>query len=201
MGEEAVGQDGIDGSVRPPGNLPYPASTRWTYRSRRNPVYGPTTTLGLTYELNGSALSDDYDPAETSAADLWDLYVDRYGEGRPEWGYAPGVVHIFWYVSGHTGAGADGPFEEAPFQRYPPDSLWDGGHVSEHFLTSFTWPRHAETEERLNFARLAVVDKAWNSIRADKGGFVQELTGWKPSPLQPTVDLRQLAAAAGLSRP
>ncbi len=33
---------------------------------------------------------------------------------------------------------------------------------------------------------------------ADKGGFIQEATGWKPSPLQPFVNVETLAAACGL---
>ncbi|NER28870.1 MAG: hypothetical protein F6J89_14840 [Symploca sp. SIO1C4] len=60
------------------------------------------------------------------------------------------------------------------------------------FLNYFTSPVHFKTGEPLNWLSLPVVDKLWNNQRADKGGFIQEATGWKPSILQPFVYLRAL---------
>ncbi|MBC2868546.1 hypothetical protein H1R13_27335 [Streptomyces mexicanus] len=60
---------------------------------------------------------------------------------------------------------------------------------------------HAETGERVNWMRLPVMDRGWNGTTADKGGFIQEATGWKPSPLQPTMDFIQIGRAAGLYVP
>ncbi|PGH48164.1 hypothetical protein [Streptomyces sp. Ru87] len=57
------------------------------------------------------------------------------------------------------------------------------------------------TGEPLNWLRLPVLDRGWNDTVSSKGGFIQEVTGWKPAPLQTTVDVRQLAAAAGLYAP
>jgi hypothetical protein len=83
-------------------------------------------------------------------------------------------------------------FEAAPFA---PNVL------SEDFLTHYTLPAHAKTGERLNWARLPVLDRGWNETTADKGGFIQEATGWKPSPLQPTMDYLAIGRAAGLYVP
>ena len=57
------------------------------------------------------------------------------------------------------------------------------------------WPVDAETGDELDWLALPVVDKLWNSKRGDKGGFIQEATGWKPSILQPHVFLPALIDA------
>ena len=51
------------------------------------------------------------------------------------------------------------------------------------------------TGEELNWLTLPVVDKLWNRKRADKGGFIQEATGWKPAIFQPYVYLPSLMSA------
>lgn len=94
-------------------------------------------------------------------------------------------------------------FEHAPYTidpRTAPGETHEDD-VREDFLTHFTTPVHAETGEPINWARLPVVDRGWNPSRGDKAGFVQEATGWKPSPLQPVMDMRQIGAAAGLYVP
>ena len=68
----------------------------------------------------------------------------------------------------------------------------------ENFLSFYGWPAHSATGEQLNWLTLPVLDKRWNAKRADKGGFIQEATGWKPSILQPFVYLPGLAKASGL---
>ncbi|MFI8365303.1 hypothetical protein ACIGD1_34765 [Streptomyces sp. NPDC085612] len=67
-----------------------------------------------------------------------------------------------------------------------------------HFLTWYTHPLHAATGEPLNWLRLPVVDRGWNASVGDRGGFIQEATGWKPSPLQPTMNVIEIGRAAGL---
>jgi len=74
-------------------------------------------------------------------------------------------------------------------------------------MATYSWPRtssrsargpvNAKTGEPLNWFALPVVDKRWNTRRADKGGFIQEHTGWKPSVLQPYVYLPSLMEARG----
>lgn len=97
------------------------------------------------------------------------------------------TLPISWAVSG------EGIFEKAPF--CPHD---EGDPRPENFLTHFTWPVHALTGERLRFTGLPVADETWeHGISRGKAGFVQAATGWKPSPLQQTMDLEVILAATG----
>ena len=61
-----------------------------------------------------------------------------------------------------------------------------------NFLDYYSSPIDCETGEKLNWLALPVEDKLWNSKCQNKGGFIQEATGWKPSILQPYVYLPAL---------
>jgi hypothetical protein len=165
---------------------PYPPDTQWAYESRRRD-HERTTPLVLGWEVNTSSMSDDYLPDEMPARELWRrwlTYVDEHDAwhrslGRP-W------VRIGWYVT----AGDDGGvFEFAPHEFEPLSG--------DSFETFFTTP-HNDEHGDINWLRLPVRDGEWNATRADKGGFIQEATGWKPSPLQPAVNIEQITAAARL---
>jgi predicted GIY-YIG superfamily endonuclease len=173
---------------------PYPLDTVWTFRYKRRGDLR-TSTLVLLYELDGSSLSDDYLPDEYTAFQLWQEYTghyfDAYHRKNPAH-YRPGEIHIFWYV---TALDERGVFEAAPCQTLPPGPAYQG---MEDFLTHFSDPYIAETGERLNWLRLPVLDRRWTSEWGDKGGFIQQVTGWKPSALQPRVDLNQLMQASRL---
>lgn len=170
---------------------PYQANTQWTFSSRRS-EHTRTVELVLYAEPDGSSMSDDYRPEDTSAQELWRMWADRYAHAYhrdyPSQ-YRPGEVPIYWYVTQPTFRGT---FEASP---HAPNAL------SEDFLSHYTHPRHAETGDPVNWLRLPVLDRGWNAAVADKGGFIQEATGWKPSPLQPTMDVAQIAAAASLYMP
>lgn len=157
---------------------PYPAHTQWTFRSRQYSGVERTTPLHLSWEVSGDPITDDYTSDEISAQELWDKWFPEYAKD--------GTAKIYWSVGG------DGTFEAAPFSVH--------GRPYEHFLSIYTWPVHTDTEEPLNWARLPVRDKVWNRKRADKGGFIQELTGWKPSPFEPVFHAETIAKAAGLMR-
>jgi hypothetical protein len=102
--------------------------------------------------------------------------------------YPEPIKSIYWSVIEPVGVGVT---ETAPFQpRYDED-----------FLTFFQWPTEVNTGVPLQWTRLPVIDKLWNDDTADKGGFIQEVTGWKPSPFQTQVDTLLLARAAGLWHP
>lgn len=169
----------------------YPAGTPWTFTARRG---GHTFTeeLVLYAEPDGSSMTDDYLPEEADADQLWREWVDRYAvtyhQKHPD-RYRLGEVPIYWYV---TRPSFSGVFEAAPFA---PNVL------SEHFLTHYTNPMNPETGERINWMRVPVLDRGWNKTTADKGGFIQEATGWKPSPLQPTMNYLSIGRAAGLYVP
>lgn len=145
-----------------------------------------TQPLELQWELNGSGLTDDYYPTEMTAFALWDRWLELVEE-RGTWDEQLGRpwVTIFWFVTPC--------YESAPFQRSLP--------LDEDFLTFFSWPRHAVTGERVNWNRLPIPDVRWTPDQADRGGFIQEVTGWKPAPLQPAVDVAVLARAAGMGYP
>lgn len=165
-----------------PETAPYRPGTLWTWKNKRS-GHARTERIELLWELNGSTISDDYWAHEITAYDLWREWRgwldDRGGYddtmGKP-W------VHIYWYVEPAS--------EMAPFEHNP--------LLGEDFLTFFTWPLNAETGERLNWNRVPVADVRWTPDQSDKGGFVQEATGWKPSPLQPHVNVDTLAVCAGM---
>jgi hypothetical protein len=118
------------------------------------------------------------------------MWIKRYSPAiGTEAMYGPGMVRISWFVQG------PGQHEPAPFaaDRYTTPEFYH------NFLTYFSWPANVTTGERLNWNRLPVVDKLWNEQRSDKGGFFQQATGWKPSPLQPVVYLPGVLEAAGHS--
>jgi hypothetical protein len=102
-------------------------------------------------------------------------------------------VPIYWAV---TTPQVRGVFESAPHQS---GVIWHGlDFKPEDFLTHYTDPLHAKTGESINWLRVPVLDRGWNERRADKSGFIQEATGWKPSPLQTAMDVRQIARASGV---
>lgn len=157
--------------------------------------------LELYWEVAGDPISDNYLPSEISeddrisAADLWAMWVD-YEIDRPatRWGTLEHLPiewqRITWTVQG-TDAGI---FEFAPHQ----EKQWAD---QEDFLTHYFEPQDTQTRVRVQWPRLPVVDKLWRPGRGDKGGFIQEATGWKPAPFQPFVNVRQLATLAGLYYP
>lgn len=169
---------------------PYPSTAPWVWRSLRSD-FGHKSALALYWELNGASITDDFYPDEKDAYDLWRRWVAWLHEGGSwdhERGY--GWVRIYWYVDG------DNCFEFAPFQ---PPILRNGRE--EDFLTFFTWPQHEVTGEQINWARLPVTDLRWTPDQPDKGGFIQEATGWKPAYLQWSVYVPDIAAAGRLYWP
>jgi hypothetical protein len=170
---------------------PYPPGTQWTFTTRRG-TYTRTEELVLYPEPDGSSMSDDFTPDEADADELWRMWVDRYAvtyhQKHPDQ-YRLGEVPIYWTV---TLPSFTGVFEAAPFAPNP---------LAEDFLTHYTLPMNTETRERINWVRLPVMDRGWNATTADKGGFIQEATGWKPSPLQPTMNYLSIGRAAGLYVP
>lgn len=179
---------------------PYAPGTQWKFQARGT-SYTQTTELVLLPEANGSSLSDEYLPDETPAQDLWVMWANKYADYQHEQNpadYHPGEVRIYWTVTTPT---VQDVFELAPHSFDSRATRTGAYEPSENFATVYTHPVHAVTGEPLNWMRLRVLDRGWNTSVANKGGFIQEATGWKPSPLQPTMDVRQIGAAAGLYVP
>lgn len=133
--------------------------------------------LRLYWELDGDSISDEFHPDETSAASLWRTWT-RYHAKRG----SSDDLAIYWYVQSPSAL----VFEAAPFTRT--DGDW---------LTYYTWPRLITTHKPIRWGALPIVNKRWNSVRCDKGGFIQEHTGWKPSAFQRSVSVRMLEQMAG----
>jgi hypothetical protein len=138
--------------------------TNWTITAKASGVEF-STELRLGWEVLGDPVSDDYTPDEISAAELWSIWRRQYKGERLE---------IWWFVRG------DGIAEFAPFSGQ--------GIGGENFLSFYSWPVDADGT-RLRWNDLPVEDKLWNNERADKGGFIQEYSGWKPSPFQSEMDV------------
>jgi hypothetical protein len=167
-----------------------------TYRVvNRENGFVRTSALRLHWEVSGDPISDNYVPSETTAEELWGRWLD-YEISNPadRWGVLEHLPNewqrIHWFVDGQDA----GLFEGAPHQ----EKRWPN---EEDFLTHYHHPEHEETGRPVQWSRLPVMDKLWRIGRGDKGGFIQEATGWKPAPFQPFVNLRQLAALAGLYYP
>ncbi len=150
----------------------------WKIRSLKSGHERQEDLFGY-WEVEMDPMSSDFTPAEISA---FDLFLRWAGRVRAE--YPDGLVPILWFVGSPTMKVEFMPFQ---FQNTP---------LSEDFLTHFTWPTNAATGDALNWLALPVIDKVWNRKRADKGGFIQEATGWKPSILQPFVFLPSLIESA-----
>lgn len=146
------------------------------------------TDLWLEWEVDGAAMSLEWDPEEVTAEEMLREFARRI---YPNGGWAP----ILWMVMPEQ--------EDAPFQisraRHlriaNPDTTREFDR--EHhlgMLTSYTWPVDAETGERLNFMSLPVPDRGWSDpdVPTWSSGFIQEATGWKPGALQPYVNIDML---------
>jgi hypothetical protein len=155
-------------------------NSQWVTKTKDG--YERKGNLTADWEVAMDPISDDYTPRRINARDLFNIWVKIVNEKYPD-----NLVPIFWFVRGDDTA----IFEGMPFQ-YDHLNKETEGLSKEDFLTYFTWPINSKTGEKLNWFLLQVEDKLWNSKRADKGGFIQEATGWKPSILQPFVYLPSL---------
>jgi hypothetical protein len=135
------------------------------------------------WEVSLDPISDDYTPQEIDARELFHKWGARVRKNYPN-----GLIPIYWFVD--CKGKEYSTLEGMPFQF---EHI--AGSFPEDFLSFFTWPVNSETGEPLNWLTLPVADKLWNYKRADKGGFIQQDTGWKPSILQPYVYLPALSSA------
>lgn len=137
----------------------------------------------LYWEVSLDPISDDFTPKEISAPELFSRWARRVREK-----YRKGLIPIHWFVDVH-GENVK-TFEYMPFQFQHLRPA-----IREDFLTFFSWPVVVKTSKPLNWMELPVIDKLWRPGRGDKGGFIQEATGWKPSAGQPFVYLPSLENA------
>jgi hypothetical protein len=162
---------------------------QWRFKSLESGVEFEMP-LSLYWEINGDPITDDYTPEEISARELWDLWVERYGSN---------VMPIMWMVHGDAKAEFAPPSLQPQLRDLLSRDLKSDSE--EGFLAYYPWPVDSATGEHLRWSSLPVEDKLWRPGNATKGGFIQEATGWKPSPLQSHADIKILAMAAGLKQP
>ena len=160
-----------------------PSTTNSTWRAEsRARDYKWEGELLAYWEVDLDPMSDDYTPEEMPARDLLARWASAVRKA-----YVSELIPIHWFVEGP----GHGKFERMPFQY---SHLKTVHAAPEDFLTFYTWPVNVSTGEPLNWVTLPVLDKLWHRKRADKGGFIQEATGWKPAILQPFVHLPTLVA-------
>jgi predicted GIY-YIG superfamily endonuclease len=189
-----------------------PGTQTWTFASLHS-GFRWTEPLWLYWEVHCDPISDSYRLDEVEASDLWREWLRQYPrDEHAEAIYGPGAVSISWYVEGPSTC------EAAPFRDLRRNLRhWNSSsdysqednltyEQQQQFLTHYTWPTNPTTGEPLRWPELPVIDKVWRTDNlpptyATKGGFIQEATGWKPSPLQPYMDVRQIGRAARLYVP
>lgn len=123
------------------------------------------------WEVDYGSISDDYTRNEISDEDLFSKWVDKVSKKHSD-----GLVPIHWGVMHEDYTQS----ETMPFQF---DSL-NNGPSTTNFLSFYTHPVNSITGEPLNWLELPVV--------CYKREFIQAVTGWKPSILQPFVYLPSL---------
>lgn len=140
--------------------------------------YERVSSLKAYWEVALDPMSDEED--EDDALELFYTWGRRVTKEYPS-----GLLPIYWGVR----CVASRIMETMPHQ------FWGPGPWPSDFLTHFYEPENCKTGEPLNWLSLPVCDKRWSRTCRDKGGFIQETTGWKPSVLQPYVFLPSLMAA------
>jgi hypothetical protein len=156
-------------------------TNRWKVGYRK---WGPGFWEGplvAKWEADGDWMTDEYTPDEADAETIFRRWA-KWAKGA----FPDGFVPISWFVT----CDEPGKFEGMPFQYEE-----EPARRRNDFLTHYEWPVHSVTGERLNWFSLPVADRFWNEQKANKGGFIQEYTGWKPSILQPYVYLPSLVRA------
>jgi hypothetical protein len=134
--------------------------------------------LWLYWEVEGDPITDEYTPRDVSARELWRMWKGRYG--------LEGTAQISWFIHG------PGFAEWAPVGNGEPTSVW-----AQDYYSSFAHPVDAAGHP-VPWLSLPVVDKLWNDNRADKGGFIQQATGWKPSVFQAVMDVDVIERAVNM---
>jgi len=167
--------------------LTYGPGVQWRFRSLQS-GFVKVGRLELYWEVANDFVTDDY-AATDPASDIWPVWVASIRQNES---YHPGLgdpyVPITWQIRGSD----SGTSESAP---YAEDVYPVPGSPRPDFLTYYTPPVDEVSGEPISWLRLPVVDKLWRPGQTSKGGFITELSGWSPAPLQSAVDLRVFEAA------
>ena len=161
------------------GDLGSQDSTRGLHvrAGRRNGTGSWTGELSLYWEPNGAPISGGYTPHEISAEDLFHIWQREYVPQN-------GIVPIYWSVVG------DCFTEAAPVGNTGRRSDIGGPN----YYTDYHHPFDASGQV-ISWLDLPVQDQHWNERDWGGAGFIQELTGWKPSPFQQHMDVHVVLQA------
>lgn len=144
----------------------------WNFQSRFNGSRYEDVPLWLVWTVEGAYdASAGADPGNVSARELFRQWVA--GQGDPE------ALPLRWSVVNDKA----GVLENAPFTD-----------EDSSFLDHFTHP-FREGGQGLQWTSLPVLDQVWRPGEQWPCGFIQEIAGWKPSPLQQTMDVAVLRSA------
>ncbi|MBY5948780.1 hypothetical protein [Photobacterium rosenbergii] len=152
---------------------------KYRFNNLRNKDYVITGQMVAKYEVNFTDWACSY-AGELDVNELFDWWVE---EARQH--YPSGYIDIQWFVSLY-----DQPFKPEFFPEE--DSLpWEND-----FLDYFSHPVEIETGESVNWASLPVIHPRWDDECKQAGGFIEQVTGWKPTLLQSRVSIDSLVEAA-----
>lgn len=149
----------------------------WNFQSKFDNSRYEGVPLYLEWDVvDAWYFSDNNLPEGISAGELFRRWAGGHRDQM--------ALPLNWIVTSEASAVA----ERAPFL----------GH-EEDFLTHYTHP-WADQDTPLRFTQLPIKDQTWRARESrGKAGFIQEFTGWKPSPLQSVMDLRVILLACGIS--
>lgn len=131
-------------------------------------------------------IARQYPPGQLGIEEMFRLWAQEVADSFfNEW------IQIDWFIR----CPEVGILEPAPRQsRYQ--------HYLEKptFATKFTHPYDNQTNDRLLWADVPVAELLWIPQQWDSSGFIQQVTHWKPSMLQPSVELSWLTSCFSLDQ-
>ena len=145
----------------------------WNFQSRLDGSRYENVPLWLGWTVEGAYdATAGADPGEISAEDLFRQWAGAMGD--------PETLKLAWSVLSNQAR----LLENAPYTG-----------EDHSFLDHFTHPFRQEGQG-LKWTELPILDQIWRSGLAEgPAGFIQEIAGWKPSPLQQSMDLAVLRGA------
>lgn len=120
------------------------------------------------WKLEGSEISSEL--LHLSSSKILGIYLESIKERFPD-----GVIDIIWFIKG---------------QRNKRLQIMPRTNDYSSFLNFYSHPICIGGEEPMYWSNIPVS----NLDRIDSSGFIQELTGWKPKPMQLTVTVDELKA-------
>jgi hypothetical protein len=140
--------------------------------------YTTISTLTAYWEVEFSAIQNEYPSSKFSAIEIFNFWIEhitKYSDSN--------LLLITWQLEN----------EDMPYQHCRKET-------GEDFLTYYTHPIYLKTGKKVNFLDIPVANYLSNRHKATYNSeFIQKVTGWKPSILQPYIYLPALLQALHLN--